>query len=87
MSTQVSDELEAITLVLDLQIRKLDEQGLTFAASLLRITKLDLQMRIHGISEEEIDVLSFALHIINQTKTAQSGRSPDPAKLDETGNK
>jgi len=71
MSILDRDELEGITHVIDIQIKKLDEQQLTLPASLLRIVNLDLQMRIHGISKDEIDVLSFAAHLIEQNREGQ----------------
>ena len=71
MSILDRDELEGITHVIDIQIKKLDEQQLTLSASLLRIVNLDLQMRIHGISKDEIDVLSFAAHLIEQNRESE----------------
>ena len=80
MITLPLDKVEECAHVLDHEIAKLDELGLTFAASLVRIAHLDLQMQIHGVTEEEIDVLSFAEHALEkerQTRKRQQDTTQD----------
>jgi len=65
------DKIEECVQVLSHEIAKLDELGQTFAASLVRIAHLDLQMQLHDVTEEEIDVLSFAEHALEKEKLAR----------------
>ncbi len=58
------DDIEVCVRVPLHEIEKLDELGLTFAASLMRIAHLDLQMHMSNVTEEEIDVLSLAASAI-----------------------
>ncbi|MDE2265665.1 MAG: hypothetical protein KGL29_07180 [Alphaproteobacteria bacterium] len=55
------DEIEEVAANLERQFQKLDDMGLAFSAALVKVAHLDLQMRVHGISGEEIDIRSFAL--------------------------
>ncbi|MGC9954293.1 MAG: hypothetical protein ABSD21_08445 [Rhizomicrobium sp.] len=68
----MTGELEETALILDRQAKKLDEKGLAFAATLIRIAQVDVHMHAYGITEEEIDVLSFALQAIVQAKAAEN---------------
>jgi hypothetical protein len=60
------DELEEVATILERQFQKLDDMGLAFPAALVKVAHLDLQMRVHGISGEEIDIRSFALQALEQ---------------------
>jgi hypothetical protein len=75
MHSPERDEVEQIAIVVDLQAKKLEKRGLTLSAALLRIAHVDLQMRIHGSAEAEVDVFSFALDAINQAGTLKSARA------------
>ena len=66
-----TDKIEESAHVLSHEIEKLDELGLTFAASLVRIAHLDLQMRLHDVTEKEIDLLSFVVNVVEQQKAGQ----------------
>jgi hypothetical protein len=68
MASNPFDSVEQCAHALLREIQKLDELGLTFAASLVRIAHLDLQMRLHNVTEEDIDVLSFAAHALEQER-------------------
>lgn len=72
MTSPLRDKIEESALVLIHEIEKLDALGLTFAASLVRIAHLDLQMRLHNVTEEEIDLLSFAAHAVELEKRARN---------------
>jgi len=71
MISHPRDGIEECAQVLLHEIQKLDELGLTFTASLVRIAHLDLQMRLHDVTEADIDVLSFAVNVIEQEKCAR----------------
>lgn len=60
---QSSDKqgLADIVTALDLQIRELERNDLHFAASMLKIARLDLQMNLLNISPEELDLLGYRL--------------------------
>jgi hypothetical protein len=80
MGSNPLDEIEQCAHVLQREIQKLDELGLPFAASLVRIAHLDLQMRLHNLTEKDIDVLSFAAHAIEQERLAEAaGQERGPA--------
>ena len=53
--------LKEIAGTLERDIDDIEALGLDFTAELLRIAKLDLLMRIHGISEEELQAFGDAL--------------------------
>jgi hypothetical protein len=55
-----TDEIEQSLFVLRREIRRLDAIGLRFAASLVRIAEVELQVRLHNVSDEDIDQLSLA---------------------------
>lgn len=69
-----TDELGKSLTILGEEITKLEACGLKFAASLVRIAHLDLQMRIHNITNEEIDLLSFAVNAVEQESLARNRR-------------
>ena len=75
--------LVKIVTILNLQTKKLEKSGMIMAASLLRIAQLDLQMRINGVSEKEIDALSFMLLAIEQKKTPPRRRTHKRAQARE----
>jgi len=56
------------------EIEKLQALGLTFATALLRVVEIDLQMRLHNVGEDEIDILSFATNAIEQERYARTSR-------------
>ena len=76
MTSKDNVEFGKIVTALDHHTKKLERRGMTLVASLLRIAKFDLQMRINGISEEEVDTLSFALHAVERGKTPRGEHSP-----------
>ena len=84
MSSQPLDKIEGISNVLALEIENLDTIELTFAATLVRIALVDLQMRLHGITEKEIDVLSFAYQAIEQEKSRRADTSSERPECHET---
>lgn len=71
MTPRSLDKIEECVQVLNHEIAKLDELGQTFAASLVRIAHLDLQMQLHDVTEKEIDVLSFVEHALEKERLAR----------------
>jgi hypothetical protein len=67
-----TDKIEESAYVLLHEIEKLDAQGLTLAASLVRIAHLDLQMRLHNITEKEVDLLSFVTNLAEQQRQSRA---------------
>lgn len=74
-------KIETRVLALKHEIEKLEEAGLTFAASLVRVAQVDLQMRLCGIGDEDIDALSFAVRAVEQEKAARANPPVSIAKL------
>ena len=54
-----NEKLEERARVLAGEIDKLDALGLPMAAYLVKIAHLDIQMRLHGITDEELDLVHF----------------------------
>ncbi len=77
MTTRLSD----IVAALDTYIGHLRKLGLKQSALLMDMTKLDLQMRIHDITEVELDALCKAIER-QDDDTVQA--SPHPAPLPGT---
>jgi signal transduction histidine kinase len=71
MTPRSLDKIEECVQILSHEIEKLDELGQTFAASLVRIAHLDLQMQLHDATEEDIDVLSFVEHALEKERLAR----------------
>lgn len=72
-----TDKFEESAHVLLHEIEKLDALGLTLAASLVRIAHLDLQMRLHNITEKEIDLLSFVTNLAEQQRQSRAHESEE----------
>jgi hypothetical protein len=69
--------MENLLTELDRIILRLEELGLKFSAALVRIAHLDLQMRVHNISAEEVDLLSFAVNAVEQERYRRIGQQTD----------
>lgn len=65
MTKDMAERLQAILATIDQQMDVLRELGLDGTAHMLAIAKLDLQMRLHGISDEELNALCEALESAN----------------------
>ncbi len=65
------EQIEMSLSVLRGEIERLDSIGLRFAASLLRIAEIELQVRLHNVSDEEFDVLNFAASTVEQERRAR----------------
>jgi len=63
MNKETANRLEGIVASLTEHIDVLRACGLSEARQLLSIAKLDLQMRIHGISDEELHALCDVLEM------------------------
>ena len=87
MTSRPSDKIEECAQVLQHEIEKLDELGLTFAASLVKIAHLDLLMRIHNVTGEEVDTLSFAINAVEQEKQARNEPKKNIASWADDGPK
>ncbi|MDE2182065.1 MAG: hypothetical protein KGJ78_03480 [Alphaproteobacteria bacterium] len=74
MTSDVLDKMEESAAVLRHEIEKLDLLGLSFAASLVRIAHLDLQMRLHKVTGGEIDVLTLAANALEHERLTRQGR-------------
>ena len=72
-----TDKIEESAHVLLHEIKKLDALGLTLAASLVRIAHLDLQMRLHNVTEKEIDLLSFVTNLAEQQRQSRAQESEE----------
>jgi hypothetical protein len=77
MTKDMAERLQAILATLDDHIGVLRRFGLDGTAHMLAIAKLDLQMRLHGISDEELSALCEALETANQR--ARNGKVIDLA--------
>ena len=63
MNEETAQRLQEIVAVLDQEIAALRALGLHETAMMLGIAKLDLQTRIHGISDDELRALTNALEV------------------------
>ena len=61
MDSDTADRLAGIVASLNEHMDELDSCGLREARQLLSVVKLDLQMRIHGISDDELHALCEVL--------------------------
>jgi hypothetical protein len=77
MTKDMAERLRAILATLDDHIEVLRSLELGDTAQMLAIAKLDLQMRLHGISDAELSALCEALEAANQR--SQSGKVIDLA--------
>jgi hypothetical protein len=75
MTSPDNAELEEIAAALDRHTETLEKKGLTLVVSLLRIAKCALLMRIDGISEDQVDLLSFVLHAVERERAVQLEQS------------
>jgi len=66
MTKDTAERLPAVLAAIDDQIDVLRSLGLDGTARLLAIARLDLQMRLHGISHQELDALCEALESTNR---------------------
>jgi hypothetical protein len=66
MTRDITERLRPVLAAIDDQIDVLRGLGLDGTAQLLAIARLDLQMRLHGISHEELDALCEALESANR---------------------
>ena len=66
MTKDMAERLQAILATIDDHIDVLRRFGIDGTAHMLAIAKLDLQMRLHGISDEELNALCEALESANQ---------------------
>lgn len=67
-------EGEAITQSLSVlrgEIERLESLGLRFAASLVRVAEIELQLRHHNVSAAEIDVLNIAASAVERERYAR----------------
>ncbi len=61
MTKDMAEQLQAILAAVDDHMEVLRGFGLDSTARMLAIAKLDLQMRLHGISDEELSALCEVL--------------------------
>ncbi len=61
MTNDMAERLQAILAAIDNHMEVLRGFGLGSTAQMLAIAKLDLQMRLHGISDEELSALCEVL--------------------------
>lgn len=69
-----ADEIERSLSVLRGEIERLDSIGLNFAASLVRIAEIELRVRLHNLSEEDIDALTLAANTVQQERHVRRTR-------------
>src|SRR5262245_65342301 len=62
MTKDMAERLQAILATIDDHIDVLRRFGLDGTAHMLAIAKLDLQMRLHGISDDELNALRSEEH-------------------------
>ena len=86
MNKETAERLERIVASLTEHIDVLRACGLSEAPQLLSIAKLDLQMRIHGISDDELNALCDVLEMQESPKlTADVIQFRPAAHEDPTG--
>lgn len=66
------EEIAQSLSVLRGEIERLETLGLRFAASLVRVAEIELQMRLHNMPTDEIDVLNIAASAIERERYARS---------------
>jgi hypothetical protein len=79
MTTRLSDIVGG----LDAYVRHVRKLGLKQSALLLEMAKLDLQMRIHDITEPELDALCRAIERQDE-EASRAAISPAPPQVSET---
>lgn len=84
MSAPSPDKMEESAAVLQREFEKLDQFGLSFAASLVRVAHMDLQVRLCGMTENDIDVLSFAAMVVANETAARAETLQEQGTSDET---
>lgn len=70
MRKDVAEQLQAIVVTIGHHIEVLRRLGCNDAARILAIARLDLQTKIHGISEEELKAVCDALDPASVTATS-----------------
>jgi hypothetical protein len=70
MNKEIAERLREMAAMLESQIAVTQKYGLKDTAMLLRMAKLDVELKIHGISEGELRALTDALE----------ARRPEPAE-------
>ena len=58
--------------VLRCEIERLELLGLRFAASLVRVAEVELQLRLHHVGAEEIDILNIAASAVERERYARN---------------
>jgi hypothetical protein len=61
MNKEIADQLREMAAVLEQQIAIAKRFGLGDTAMLLRMAKLEVELKLHGISEEELRALTEVL--------------------------
>lgn len=69
-----NEHIEESLVVLRAEIEKLSALGLKFAASLIRIAELELEVQLHKVSADEIDILSFATNAVELERYARENK-------------
>ena len=67
-----SEEIAHCLGVLRREIERLETLGLRFAASLVRVAEIELQMRLHNVGSGDIDVLNIAASAIERERYART---------------
>jgi hypothetical protein len=57
--------------VLRCEIEHLESLGLQFAASLVRIAEVELQMRLHNVNLDDIDLVNIAASAVERERYAR----------------
>lgn len=66
------DEIALSLSVLRSEIERLELLGLRFAASLVQVAEVELQMRLHHVGTEEIDILNIAASAVERERYARN---------------
>ena len=61
---KTEEQIEDVLIILRAQIEKLTELDFKFAASLIRVAELDLEVQLHRVDKREVDVLGFAANAV-----------------------
>ena len=87
MDSDTAERLAGIVASLNEHIAALDSCGLREARQLLSVVKLDLQMRIHGISDDELHALCEVLEQQQSARLASNviAFAPRQRKKNSTG--
>ncbi len=76
--------IEECAATLMAEVERLDSLECGFAAALVRAAQMDLEMRLYGIGNKDIDVLSFLQFAIEQERSLQEDATRSRSRVQRT---